>query len=187
MESKCRDLLLEEHCKKFFYLMDCFWKAIVDVDVDISWLVKVREHLDKIEKEHAKTKGKILARLSRNSHLKRMILERFKEHLPYFQFKSEFHLYCNSLCPEFENLYTLVAINENSKYPKGESASSQSCQDDINLSEVLTEAEKSDDSLDSTGNHSESDTQANDHQYINTASYKRLRLEGKFVSKNVIT
>ena len=31
MESKCRDLLLEEHCKKLFYLMNCFWEAIVDV------------------------------------------------------------------------------------------------------------------------------------------------------------
>ena len=58
MESKCRDLLLEEHCKKLFYLINCFWEAIVDVDVDISWLVKVRNHLDKIEKEHSKTKRK---------------------------------------------------------------------------------------------------------------------------------
>ena len=49
MESKCQDLLLEEHCKKLFHLINCFWEAIVDVDVDISWLVKVRHHLDKIE------------------------------------------------------------------------------------------------------------------------------------------
>ena len=55
MEWKCRDLLLEEHCKKLFYLMSCFWEAIVDVNVDISWLVKVRNHLDKIEKEQAET------------------------------------------------------------------------------------------------------------------------------------
>ena len=44
------DLLLKEHCKKLFYLMNCFWETIVDADVDISWLVKVRNHLDKIEK-----------------------------------------------------------------------------------------------------------------------------------------
>ena len=56
MESKCPDLLLEEYCKKLFYLMNYFWEAIVDVDVDISCLVKVRNHLDKIEKEQAKTK-----------------------------------------------------------------------------------------------------------------------------------
>ena len=55
--------------------MNCFWEAIVDVNVDISWLVKVRNHLDKIEKEQAKFKRKKLASLSRNSHLKRMVLE----------------------------------------------------------------------------------------------------------------
>ena len=58
MKSKCQNLLLEEYCKKFFHLMDCFGKAIADVDVDIDWLVKVRYHLDNIEKEQAKTKSK---------------------------------------------------------------------------------------------------------------------------------
>ena len=98
---------------------------------------------------------------------------------------SDFLLYCNSLCPEFENLCTLVSINKTSKHQKGESASSQTCQDDINLTEVLNEEEKCNDSIDSTGNCSEPGTQANDHQDINTAFYKGLRLEGKFVSKNV--
>ena len=28
MESKRRDILLEEYCKKLFHLMDCFWEAI---------------------------------------------------------------------------------------------------------------------------------------------------------------
>ena len=41
------------------------------------------------------------------------------------------------------------------------------------------------DSLDSTGNCSESGTQTNDHQDINTTFYKGLRLEGKFFSKNI--
>ena len=30
--SKCWDLLLEEHCKKIFYLMNCFWEAIFDTE-----------------------------------------------------------------------------------------------------------------------------------------------------------
>ena len=72
-----------------------------------------------------------------------MVLERFDEHLPHFQFKSDFLLYCNSLCPEFENLYTLVTISKTSKYQKGEGTSPQACQDHINLTEVLTEEEKS--------------------------------------------
>ena len=128
MELKCRDLLLEEHCTKLFYLMNRFWKAIVDGDADISWLVKVRNHLDQIEKEQAKNKRKKLPSPSINSQLKRMVLKRFHEHLPHFQFKSDFLLYCNSLCAELENLWTLVTINKTSKHPKGESASAQTCQ-----------------------------------------------------------
>ena len=71
------------------------------------------------------------------------------------------------------------------KLLKEESASSQTRQDDINLTEVPNEEEKSYDSLDSTGNCSEPRTQTNDHQDINTAFYKWLRLESKFVGKNV--
>ena len=40
---------------------------------------------------------------------------------------------------------TIVTINKTSKHPKGESASSQTCQDDINLTEVLNEEKKSND------------------------------------------
>ena len=72
--------------------MKCFWEAIFDVDVDIGWLVKVRNHLDKIEKEQAKTKREKLASLW-NSHLKRLVLEWFDEHRPHFQFKSDFLSY----------------------------------------------------------------------------------------------
>ena len=39
--------------------------------------------------------------------------------------------------------------------------------------------------INSTGDCLEPGTQANDHQERNTAFYKRLRLEGKFVNKNV--
>ena len=113
-----------------------------------------------------------------------MSLERFDEHLPHFHFKTDFLSYCNSLCTEFENLWTLVTINKTSKHPNRESASFQTCQDDINLTEVLNEEEKSNYSLDRTGNCSEPGTQANDHQDTNTAFYKGLRLESKFVSKN---
>ena len=66
---------------------------------------------------------------------------------------------------------------------KGKSTSSQTCQDDINVTEVLNEEEKSNNLLVITGHCSEPGTQANDHQDINTAFYKGLRLEGKFLVK----
>ena len=54
------------------------------------------------------------------------------------------------------------------------------------MTEILNEDEKRNDSLESTGNCSEPGTQANDHQDINTAFYKGLRLEGTFVSKTFV-
>ena len=59
METNCRDLLLEEHCEKLFCLMDSFWEVIAGANVDLNWLIKVRSHLDKIEKEQGKLSGKI--------------------------------------------------------------------------------------------------------------------------------
>ena len=38
--ERCRDLLLQEHCKKLFNLMDIFWCDIKFVKLDITWLLK---------------------------------------------------------------------------------------------------------------------------------------------------
>ena len=54
------------------------------------------------------------------------------------------------------------------------------------MTEVLTEEEKSNNSLDSTGDRQDINTVINDHQDINTAFYKGLKVEGTFVSKNFI-
>ena len=74
----------------------------------LNWLNKIRSHLDKIENKQEKVERKNLSSLSRKLSLKKMVFERFNEHLPHFQFKSNFFLYCNSQCPNFENLYTLL-------------------------------------------------------------------------------
>ena len=63
MERKCRDSLLEKHCEKLFRLMDSFWEVIADTNADLNWLIKVRSHLDKIEKEQEKVKRKKLSSL----------------------------------------------------------------------------------------------------------------------------
>ena len=72
-EMKCRDLLLEEYCSKLFSLMDSFWVEINGKRVDICWLVRVRGHLDKVEKEQQRIKQKKLSTLSSNSSLKKMV------------------------------------------------------------------------------------------------------------------
>ena len=54
------------------------------------------------------------------------------------------------------------------------------------MTEVLNEEEKSNNSLDSTGDRQDINTVINDHQDINTAFYKGLKVEGTFVSKTFI-
>ena len=184
--NKMSGLKLEEHCEKLFCLMDSFWEEIAGANVDLNWLVKVRSHLDKIEKEQEKFKRKKLSSLSRNSSLKKMVFERFNEHLPHFQFKSDYYLYCNSQCPDFENLYTLLTINKTYKYRERVNATSKTYQDGTNLQEHLSREKKNNDIVDGTENPSEPGKQYQNHQGNNNASLNKTRLEGKFVSKNVI-
>ena len=119
-------LLLEEHCGKLFCLMDSFWEVIAGANLNLNRLIKIRSHFDKIEKEQENVKRKKLPSLSRNSSLKKMVFERFNEDLPHFQFKSDFILYCNSQCPDFENSYTLPTISKSDKYQERVNATSQS-------------------------------------------------------------
>ena len=49
-----------EYCKQSFLLMDSFWVEIDVKNFHINWLVKVRGHLDKVEKEQQIIKQKKL-------------------------------------------------------------------------------------------------------------------------------
>ena len=103
--------MLQEHFKKLFNLLDTFWCVIKYVEVDVIWLLKVKTSLDKLEKTQSKIKRKKLRKISTNSVLKKMVLERFDEHLPFFKFKYDFNAFCYSKFPDFENLYTFLTIN----------------------------------------------------------------------------
>ena len=99
-------------CKKLFNLMNIFWCDIKYVELDITWLLKVKIHLDKLEKIQSKIKWKKLRNMSTNSLLKKMVLERFDEHLPFFKFKYDFNAFCYSKFRDFENLCTLLTVNK---------------------------------------------------------------------------
>ena len=57
------------------------------VEVDVNWLLKVKTHLDKPENIQSKIKRKKLRNMSTNSLHKKVVRERFDEHLPFFKFK----------------------------------------------------------------------------------------------------
>ena len=114
--------------------------------------MRVRGNLDKVEKEQQRIKQKKLPTLSSNSSLKKVVSERFNEHLPRFQFKADFLLYCGSLCPEFENIYTLTTLNKTYKNHKKMNNASQSCQDESGLLKVLNTEDKKNEKLNRTKN-----------------------------------
>ena len=95
-------------------------------------------------------------------------------------------MYCNSQCPDFENLYTLLTINKTDKYRERLNATSQYYRDGTNLPEYLSREEKNNVIVDDTEDLSEPGKQLDNHQDSNTVSLIKTRLEGKFVSKNVI-
>ena len=43
-----------------FHLIDRFWEVINDLSVDIDWLVKNKNHMDKIQWKKTKAKGKMV-------------------------------------------------------------------------------------------------------------------------------
>ena len=61
--------------------MDIFWCDIKYVELDVNCLLKVKTHFEKLEKIQSKIKRKKLRNMSANSLLKKMVLERFDEHL----------------------------------------------------------------------------------------------------------
>ena len=95
-----------------FFLMDSFWDEIKDFNFDLKWLFKVRNHLEKFERKLQETKRKKLSNLSKNAEIKKLVLARFKEHLPHFEFKVDFTSFCESRCQDFDNIHTLLTLNE---------------------------------------------------------------------------
>ena len=73
-------MLLQECCKKIFNLIDSFWLDVYGADV--FWLLKVKAHLDKLEKIQSKVKWKKLRKMCTNSLLEEIFPERFDKHLP---------------------------------------------------------------------------------------------------------
>ena len=154
--------------------------------IDICWLVKVRGHLDKVQKERQRIKEKKLSTLSSNSSVKKMVFERFYKHLPHFQFEFDFLSYRSSQRAEFENIYSLTTLNKTDKNQKKMNNPSETCKDESGLLEVLNTDDKANEKSNSTENLYNCENEGNVFKGNNIASQLGVRLEGKFLSKNVV-
>ena len=185
LDGRCCDLLLQEHCKKLFNLMDIFWCDIKYVEVDVIWLLKVKILLDKLEKFQAKIQWKKLRKMSANLLLKKMVLERFNEHLPFFKFKYGFNAFCYCKFPDFENLYTLLTMNKGSGVFKS-SSSSQVSQNESAVCDFVKPEWGENEIIISAGNTRDTEEKHDKGNINNVTTYNGQRSESEFVSTNVI-
>ena len=114
-----------------------------------------------------------------------MVLERFDEHLPFFIFKYDFNAFCYSKLPDFENLYTLLTMNKSNGIFRT-SSSSQASQGESAVGDFVKSEVGENEITSSAGNTPDIEEIHDNGNINNIATYKGERLEGKFVSSNVI-
>ena len=123
--------------------------------------------------------------MSTNSLLKKMVLERFDEHLPFFKFKYDFNAFCYSKFPDFENLYTLLTMNKGSGVFKS-SSSSQVSQNESAVCDFVKPEWGENEIIISAGNTRDTEEKHEKGNINNITTYKGERSESEFVSTNVI-
>ena len=188
-------MLIEENVMKLFKLEDNFGQVIRKTKVNVNFLFKLRFHLDRVEKKQQKIKFRKLRSLSPNSVYKKLLIERFYEHLPHFRFKLYFVKFCNSNVDDFENLFNILTLDnmpgfiEKNKVPSN-SVKNLVVNRHLYLDFENNEREVVDSAWDFVSGELSEDN-SNDSEVAqeiddNRAKLKDNRLDGKFVSKNVI-
>ena len=125
---------------------------------------------------------------------KKLLTERFYDHLPHFRFKFDFVKFCNSNIEDFENLFNILTLDnmpgfiEKSKVPFN-SVKNLVANRHLYLDVENTEREEVNSACDFVSGELSEDN-SNDSEVVeetddNRAKLKDNRLEGKFVSKNV--
>ena len=116
---------------------------------------------------------------------KKIVLERFAEHLPFFKFKYDFNAFCYFKFPEIENLYTPLTMNKSSGVFRT-SSSSQASQDESLVCDFVKSDGGENEIINHAGNTPDIKEKHDNNNTNNIAKYRGERLEGKFVSGNVI-
>ena len=84
--------------------MDRFWVEISGKPVDNCWLVRLEVILTNLIKSNKELSRKSCLLFQVFLAFKKMVFERFNEHLPHFQFKADFLSCCSCQCPEISTL-----------------------------------------------------------------------------------
>ena len=120
---------MEKYFKLKAELKSVFAKHIVQA----NWLLKVRTHLERLEKKLRQKKLKKLRKFSKNNNFYSECLERFESHDEFFSFKYNFVSFCKSFVLDFENLYYLLTLNDTSNASTLICDSCKTLENDLNV------------------------------------------------------
>ena len=101
-----REVLIEEYLRKLFQLVTHFKSTINRQLIQEDWLLKTRNHLEKLEKKLKQKKLEKLQKLCKDH------LNLYFACLTCFGFKHYFLKFCNSFVLDFENLHYLIHLND---------------------------------------------------------------------------
>ena len=103
-----REVLIEEYVRKLFELINQFKSTINRHIIQEDWLLKTRNHLEKLERKLKQKKLKKLRKLCKdNSNLYFACLTRFDSHDEFFDFKIIFLSFVTLL---FQILKTYITL-----------------------------------------------------------------------------
>ena len=131
--SNLRDVLLEEYVEKYFKLKAEFKSVFAKHIVQEDWLLKVRTHLERLEKKFRQKKLKKLRKFCKNNNFYFDCLERFESHDLFFSFKYNFVSFCKSFFPDFENVHYLLTLNDTSNESTLICDSCKTLENDLNV------------------------------------------------------
>ena len=110
-EVQLMEVLILEHVQKLYAIEENFDSLLKHHMVQVDWLFRTRNPLEKLEKAERRRKLKKLRKLSNNKTLYFECLKRFESNFEFFLFKFNFLEFCHNFVPDFEELYYLLHLN----------------------------------------------------------------------------
>ena len=104
-------------CERLNNIEGRFWAELQQLQENNTddhfkdWFVKLLIHLEKKIKKITKAKRKKLEKSASHEYLRKLVSERFDEHLDLFTFPSDLSNYCENFCPDVVNIANLVTLN----------------------------------------------------------------------------
>ena len=164
--------------EKYFKLEAEFKSVFAKYIVQEDWLLKVRNHLERLEKKLRQKNLKKLRKFCKNDNFHFECLEIFESHNEFFSFKYNFVSFCNLFVPDFDSLHYLLTLNDAGNESTLICDSCKTLGSDLNVPNEIY-GKNDNEFLEKGDIHEHLNEEGNEATILSSS------LKGKFVSQNV--